>query len=163
MNKSIQKNSNKKTPTAVLMVLAGLKKRETDLMKQLERVRTKMTEVSKLAKSVVVQPQQAEAPTCQFVGKNLEASIDHICSITPVLPRTTGSSHKDFLISVLRRRGPMQLKYLVQTALEYGAKTRAKNPADPMHAVLCRNQDIFYQMGNGYWALTQKYRDENFK
>lgn len=156
MNKSIQKDSHKKTPPAVLKVLAGLKKRETDLMKQLERVRAKMTEVSKLAKPVVVQPQQAEAPPCQFVGNlELKSSIDHICSHQ--------SSHKDFLISVLRRRGPMQLKYLVQTALEYGAKTRAKNPADPMHAVLCRNQDIFYQMGNGYWALTQKYRDENFK
>ena len=43
----MQKKLQRKMPIAVLKVLASLKKREADLMKQLERVRSEMTEVSK--------------------------------------------------------------------------------------------------------------------
>lgn len=156
MQKNVQ---NKKTAPAVLNVLAALKKRETDLMRQLERVRSKMTEVSKLSKPIVLPPGQSlqpvGVPTCKFVGEKRDISIDHVVE-TPV----KGISHKEALIAALRQRGVLGMKELCRMAIYNGAKTTAKDPADPFHAVLCRNQDIFERQGNGYWGLTPEYRDK---
>ncbi len=158
MHKNVQQ---KKTPPAVLKVLAALKKRETDLMKQLERVRSKMTEVSKLAKPVVVQNagdalQPVGVPTCKFVGEKRDASIDHVVPIErPV------KSHKEALITALRYGGGyLKMDELCSRAIRCGAKTRAKDPKDPLHAVLCRNPDIFEKQGGGYWSFTADYRDK---
>jgi hypothetical protein len=145
MQKQIQ---SKKTPVETLKNLAALKKRETELMSQLALVRSEMLRVGisiryDLEKKKIDELKASKHP--QTAGVR-----------TPL-------SHKDVLIAVLSHHGPMLLKHLCKTALDYGAETRAKKVSDPFHAVLCRNQDIFFQMGNGYWGLTQKYRDENFK
>ncbi|MCK9435047.1 MAG: hypothetical protein M0R32_09585 [Candidatus Cloacimonetes bacterium] len=144
MQKQIQ---SKKTPVETLKNLAALKKRETELMSQLSLVRSEMLRVGTSIRDDLEKKKVDELKVAQHPQKTGVRTL----------------SHKDALIAVLSHRGPMLLKHLCQTALDYGAETRAKKVSDPFHAVLCRNQDIFFQMGNGYWGLTQKYRDENFK
>ena len=151
MNKKV----HKKTPKAVLQRLAALKHQESELMMELDRVRSEMTLVNKI---------QRTESQADIIVKLLDDCVRR--SLTRAPSAQGGKKHKDALIQALTRNGPMRLKDLTAAAIGCGAETNAKRPADSFHAVLHRNPETFFRLykGNaGVWGLTQRYRDKNFR
>ena len=75
--------------------------------------------------------------------------------IQPHRPQAAGESHLVALVKALKKHKILSLKALIAEAIAFGARSNCKRPEWPIHAILCRNPEIFTSPVRGYWMLSK--------
>ena len=75
--------------------------------------------------------------------------------IQPHRPQASGESHLVALVKALKKHKILPLKVLIAEAIAFGARSNCKRPEWPIHAILCRNPEIFTSPVRGYWMLSK--------
>ena len=75
--------------------------------------------------------------------------------VQPHRPQAAGESHLVALVKALKKHKILSLKALIAEAIAFGARSNCKRPEWPIHAILCRNPEIFTSPVRGYWMLSK--------